>query len=156
MKRYLIVIVFTLFIIFLIAMKETRLEEPGNILVIKTEAGDVKISVEVARTDEEMRLGLMGRTELEDGYGMLFTYDKTSHPVMWMKNMVISLDILFIGSDLLINHIAEGVPPCTEEESHKCARYSSQEGAAFVLELPEGFAGRNSIAVGNQVILPEL
>lgn len=123
-------------------------------LTIVSEQGSRDIQVEVAKTDEERRVGLMGREELPDHTGVLFVYGEASKPVMWMKNMLIPIDIVFIGGDGEINHIERSVPPCESEGDGQCDRYSSASPSSWVLELPAGYTMRNGIKRGDKVLLP--
>lgn len=125
--------------------------EPANQRVIIN--GRVEARVEVAKSEDEKHEGLMGRTELADGTGMLFIYGAEVNPTMWMKNMLIPLDMVFIGEDLKINHIEENVNPCNLTDDKGCARYQSPVASSLVLELPAGYAKSNSIVVGDSVEL---
>jgi len=66
-------------------------------LSIETAQGSSKFQVELARTSEEQRVGLMFRRELASNAGMLFDYRPApSHQSIWMKNTLIPLDVLFV------------------------------------------------------------
>ena len=78
------------------------------------------IDVELALTNEERQKGLMGREILNDNDGMLFIFENEEIHEFWMKNMIISLDIIWINSDGEIVHIEKQVPPCEEN----CVIYS--------------------------------
>src|SRR3989344_5059223 len=60
--------------------------------------GDTRLRVQVGRTLESQRQGLMFRKEMRDGDGMLFVYEKETPLIFWMKNTLIPLDIGFFGS----------------------------------------------------------
>ena len=117
--------------------------------VVTIQAGGVSIpyTVELARTPEEKARGLMFRKSLPEGQGMLFVYDKPLIPPFWMKNTLIPLDILFIGSDFKIKHIAENTPPCPKESV--CPSYSPSGEVQYALELNGGEAARQKIGVGD-------
>src|SRR3546814_3717830 len=55
-----------------------------------------RFAVEVARSEEEQRQGLMFRTELPKNGGMLFPFAKPRIASFWMKNTLIPLDMIFI------------------------------------------------------------
>lgn len=115
--------------------------------------GPVHIQLEVARTDQEKTQGLMGRPSLAEGKGMIFLYTPKARPIMWMKNMLISLDMIFIGSDGTINHVAQNVAPCRFADDSKCPRYQSDKESAYVLELPAGYTRKAGVAAGDAVRL---
>ena len=100
-------------------------------------AGTVhRFDVEVARTPEEQEQGLMFRTSLPAGGGMLFPFAKPRIASFWMKNTLIPLDMIFVRSDGSIDRIAENTIPESLEPV-----VSGGEVAA-VLELAGGTAAR--------------
>lgn len=131
----------------------TGCQSGGQHVVISSGGGKVDVQVEVARSEAERRNGLMGRTELPDGDGMLFVYSPDARPSMWMKNMLIPLDFVFIGNDLKINYVENSAPPCHSSEDKNCTQYSSPDGSWLVLELPAGYTKKHEINPGNQVEL---
>lgn len=102
-------------------------------LTIATEKGDVKLTVEIADTDEERRVGLMYRASLPQNGGMLFdfTHEKRAQS-MWMKNTIIPLDMAFIAADGRIVRIAAMTTP------RSLASISSGEPVSAVLEVAGG------------------
>ena len=62
--------------------------------------GDKKYKVEIADTPEKQEKGLMGRKSLPENQGMLFIYDEPQDLSYWMKDTLISLDIIFIDDDM--------------------------------------------------------
>jgi hypothetical protein len=143
--RYIIGFLTIIIIITLIAIKLM----PDQTLQIKTKTDTYDISIEIADSPEEQTLGLMWREDLPENKGMLFVYEKEDRPNFWMKNMEISLDILFINSDLKINHIEHDVQPCKTE---KCERYNSPVPVQYVLELKSGFAEKYGVEIGDEVV----
>src|SRR3989344_5640548 len=61
--------------------------------------------VEIAQTQEEKVQGLMHRVSLDNNKGMLFIYDSPTIAKFWMKNTLISLDIIWINKNNKIVHI---------------------------------------------------
>ena len=115
--------------------------------------GSHKLTVELARTAEEQQRGLMFRTDLKPGNGMLFYpyppeggAPKTAN--FWMKNTPTSLDIIFIRGDGTIARIAENTVPYSE------APVSSGEPVSAVLELVGGQAAALGLSEGDKVALP--
>ena len=124
------------------AQAESGVLEP---LTIETGTGVHAIEVEVARTADERRVGLMHRTELAPDRGMLFDYGTTRQATMWMKNTLISLDMFFADEEGRIVTIAERTTPLSEK------RISSGEPVRYVLEMIGGSARRLGIAVGDRL-----
>jgi uncharacterized membrane protein (UPF0127 family) len=101
--------------------------------------------VEVARSPQEQAHGLMFRTEMSADEGMLFPYDQPRILSFWMKNTVLSLDIVFIGPDHRVINVADHAVPYSE------ASLTSDSPAIAVLELKAGRAGALGIARGTKV-----
>ncbi|HRY08095.1 MAG TPA: DUF192 domain-containing protein [Hyphomicrobiaceae bacterium] len=118
-------------------------QQPGaSRLTLVTQSGRHPITLEVADTEEKKRLGLMFRTELKDGHGMLFPYDRPQEITMWMRNTYISLDMIFIGADGTVVRVARNTEPMSE------AIISSDRPALGVLELKAGAADHYKIQAG--------
>lgn len=101
--------------------------------------------VEVARSRFEQGLGLMYRTRMGADEGMLFPFEQPREASFWMKNTVLSLDIIFIGPDRRILNIAANAVPYSERH------LLSQGVAGAVLELNGGRAAELGIAPGDKV-----
>ena len=111
---------------------------------IKTAHGDkLSLVVEVASTARQRARGLMGREELSDSEGMLFIWPDTAIRQFWMKDTILSLDILFFDKDGTLVHMAERQQPYSE------ALIPSLMPVRYVLELPAGDAMRRQIALGD-------
>ncbi len=108
------------------------------------------VEVELAITSDERAQGLMNRTELDWNKGMVFFFEDEDLRHFWMKNTLIPLDIIFINADREIVTIRQATP-CEEDP---CPLYSSTEPAMYVLEVNQGWAEANHVAVGQKVELP--
>lgn len=67
--------------------------------------------VEVARTDAEQERGLMFREQMGADEGMIFPHDPPRVASFWMKNTVLPLDIVFIGTDHRIINVSVNATP---------------------------------------------
>ncbi len=101
--------------------------------------------VEVAVTPEEHARGLMYRSQLADDAGMIFVFEEPSIQRFWMKNTLIPLDMIFIGTDRKIVGVVENAAP--ETESERMVGAPSQ----YVLEIGGGLAARLGIHRGETV-----
>lgn len=93
-------------------------------------------------TDYERARGLMFREKINPDQGMLFIFENESQRSFWMKNMIISIDILWLNKQKRIVHIEEHVPPCEEDP---CPSYASKIPAIYVLELKAGSVKENDL-----------
>ena len=111
-----------------------------------TSAGKVhRFRVELARSDAEQEKGLMFRTAMGADEGMIFPMSPPRRAAFWMRNTVIPLDIIFIGSDHRILNIAANAVPYDERP------LPSVGAAAGVLELNGGRAAALGIGPGDRV-----
>lgn len=116
-------------------------------------AADGKVhdfTVEIADTVETRARGLMFYESLAADAGMLFDYHADREVVFWMKNTLVSLDMLFIARDGRIASIAENTEPLSE------ALVPSNAVVRFVLEVPAGTSARLGIAPGDRVDSPTI
>lgn len=94
--------------------------------------GDKKYKVEIADTPEKQEKGLMGRKSLPEDQGMLFIYDEPQDLSYWMKNTLISLDIIFIDDDMEVVSVKQGQPmseePITEDDVQYVLEVNSNSG----------------------------
>lgn len=119
--------------------------KPTTPLVIKTSGGDIRFMVEVASTPEDLKTGLMHRTNLGFNSGMIFNIYPVRPTAMWMKNTKIPLDMLFIAPDATIAMIKENAEPMSEEQ------IISRDPVRAVIELNAGQVKRHGIKVGDKV-----
>lgn len=114
-------------------------------LVIETAGGPRPFTIEIADTPELQAQGLMFRTKLADGAGMLFPHDAPRELSMWMRNTYIPLDMVFIRADGVVHRIAANTEPLSE------AVIGSGGPVVAVLEIAGGSAARLGIRPGDRV-----
>ena len=114
-------------------------------LEIATRSGPRTFLVELAKTEEEKSTGLMYRTDLPDGQGMLFDFSPPQLVSMWMKNTPLSLDMIFIQADGRILRIAQNAEPLST------IAIPSGGIVKGVLEVLGGTARKYGIAPGDRV-----
>ncbi len=117
-------------------------------LVVVTKTGERLLTIELAQSPEEMSLGLMYRTSLPDGQGMLFPSPAEREVSMWMRNTYIPLDMIFIRANGTIHRIEAMTQPLSE------AIVASNGPVLAVLEVAGGGAERLGITAGDQVRHP--
>jgi uncharacterized membrane protein (UPF0127 family) len=119
------------------------LEERIEVLI-----GGENFRIEVARTAEQKRQGLMKRKTLGAREGMIFVYETDQHLAFWMKNTAIPLTLAFLSKDGRIVQIEELKPLSLKSVvSERAVRYG--------LELAAGVLEELGVDVGERVILPE-
>ena len=64
--------------------------------------GEQKYKVYMTWDDKEIEKGLMYMTELDSDGGMLLSYDKADNYGIWMKNVCMPLDIIWIDEENIV------------------------------------------------------
>lgn len=118
--------------------------------VFSTPDGPVEVALELAKTPEERRRGLMFRERIGERHGMLFLFEESGKHAFWMKNTYVSLDIIFLSSDGVVVDILERLPPCP---MIPCPTYASGVASRYALEVKAGFAKENRVRKGDRVRL---
>jgi hypothetical protein len=121
---------------------------PANTLVMLPDGSTVH--VELALTEAEQAYGLMGRTSLPEGRGMLFVHDGMAKHPYWMYHCKIGLDIVWMDAGHRIVEMSPGTPPC-RGKSTTCPNYGGHEPSQYVLELPVRSVQKHRLAVGETV-----
>jgi len=108
--------------------------------------GRVTINVEVVRSPQAQTKGLGGRPSLKKGTGMAFPYNGPGLRGIWMKGMLIPIDILWIREGRIVAIEAKVPPP-----SSNGALAVFSHVADLVLEVPAGYAKEMGIRIGQSV-----
>jgi hypothetical protein len=116
-------------------------------VVVWSRSGPTPLQVEVATDDPSRERGLMFRTQVPSGHGMLFVFPKSSDHTFWMKNTLVPLDMVFVGSDLQIVGIVENAEPKTTSPRDPGAP------SQYVLEVAGGTAFAHGWRKGDRLEL---
>jgi len=111
--------------------------------------GSVAVDLTVADEHDERVLGLSGVSSLGDSQGELFIFDNDAKHGMWMKDMLIPIDIIWIDKQLQVIHILENVQPSTYPEV-----FAPPADARFVVEMNAHFVSSLKLKVGDRLTLP--
>jgi uncharacterized membrane protein (UPF0127 family) len=106
------------------------------------------VDVRIADTRRKKVIGLSDTPSLQNGSGMLFTYEEASKHTYVMRKMDYPLDIVFIGADGRINSIKSAPAPGPNEDGENIRRTGYGK---YVLEVPRGWMERHGIHAGHQV-----
>ncbi|MDD3150464.1 MAG: DUF192 domain-containing protein [Candidatus Gastranaerophilales bacterium] len=105
--------------------------------------------LEEAISLEQKALGLMYRNNLPLNEGMIFKYSPPEEVGFWMKNMKISLDILFIFNEKIVK-INRNTLVC---KKNPCKIYYSDTKIDSVIELNAGICDKFNIKKGQPITL---
>lgn len=107
--------------------------------------GSQAVDVEVASSGISRQRGMMWRTSLAAGKGMLFIFPEEEVHSFWMKNTLIPLDMIFISRDRRIAGIVHQAAPRTMDLK------TVNKPSLYVLEVPGGWAEKTGVQAGSTV-----
>jgi uncharacterized membrane protein (UPF0127 family) len=97
----------------------------------------------VAATPLRRLKGLLGRSGLEAGEGLLIRHTSSIH----MFFMRFPIDAVFLDRDLVVRKVVPELRPW---------RIAAARGAKSVVELPAGEAARRGVSAGDRLAVEEL
>ena len=110
---------------------------------------NIIFNVEIAKTIEERRTGLMYRKKLLNNEGMLFIFPGEKIIQLWMKNTYIPLDVIFISENKVIVDIKKNMEKLTE------TIVKSKVKSRYALEFNAGLINKLDIKIGDKVLFNE-
>lgn len=111
-----------------------------------------KFSVEIANTTIRRRMGLSFRSRMGEKEGMLIAYPELKKRRIWMMNMKMNIDIIWLdpkGKILHIVHNSKKPDSFLNFEIH-----NPNVPPKYVLELPSGSAKRYGMKKNERIDLP--
>lgn len=105
----------------------------------------VSIDIEIADDDNKREVGLMGRPVMDEHQGMLFVFEQEYMASFWMKNCILSLDMIFV------NKLGEIVTICKNTTPFSEQAYSATAMTLLVLEVNAGFTDKYVIKEGDRI-----
>jgi hypothetical protein len=126
-------------------------------VVVGGEPFRLELAAEPVARDE----GLMHRTQIPSGGGMLFVFpDDPQVRSFWMRNCLVDIDLIFVDpiGRVTATHAMKVEPlqqPGETEEEYfeRLQRYTSRLPARYAIELPGGTLSRLSVAIGDTIAL---
>jgi uncharacterized protein len=117
---------------------------------IKT-AENLAINAEIVWLEPQREKGLMFRTSVPPGTGMLFVFDNEGYRDIWMKNTWVDLDVVFIGENKQITSIAHNIkasdPKFPDRDPEICSGYGK-----YCLEIAAGESVRLHLTKNSQLL----
>jgi|SRR3989344_1253390 len=127
-----------------IAFKKTAAKAGGIKYVYAEKA---KIPVYLADTEEKRTKGLGGLASIPRDYGMLFVFDSPDYLNIWMKDMLFSIDIIWMDENFKIVRIEKNISPNTYPKI-----FTAPVKARFVLELNARMSEFYNLKTGETII----
>lgn len=128
-------------------------ERNATLPTLEIAAPKATLSLEVADTESEREAGLMNRTVLPAHTGMIFVFERDQPVSFWMKETLVSLDMVFVAADGTVRkvfaHVATVDPHLPD---FKIPLETAR--AKFVIELAAGEAAADGIVAGTKLTIP--
>ncbi len=106
--------------------------------------GSKQLTVEIASTHEQRRVGLMHRKSMPEDHGMLFVFDPPEPVNFWMKNTYIPLSTAFVTDDGVVVKMAD-MEPLSERH------HTPDVPVQYVIEVNKGWFKKAGLRVGARV-----
>ena len=131
--------------IFFIMYNEISLATEYKKGYVKLENKNLVFEVDIADTITLREKGLMFRKKLDSNRGMLFIFPTEKNVEIWMKNTLLSLDIIFISKERLIVGLVKKALPLSSKI------YSITKKSKYVLEVNGGIIDKYNINLGDKI-----
>ena len=108
------------------------------------------ISANIVDTPMSREIGMMCLTKLKPDYGMLFVFPQEMDLNFWMKDTLVSIDIVWIGADKRVTVVHDRMKKSTVSTPDNEVAVAGGRGQ-YVLELPAGAASKRGLLPGAQL-----
>jgi uncharacterized protein len=121
--------------------------ERGQLVLHDAFGGAHPVEVEIADTAPSRTRGMMWRTTVPPGTGMLFIFPLEQQQRFWMRNTLVPLDMLFLDkSGQVVGIVAQAEPQTLDSRG-------VERPSLYVLEVAGGWAEKAGIVPGARVEL---
>lgn len=107
--------------------------------------GNGIFTANIAKTDEDRQKGLSGVKKLESDEALLMVFPESKEWGVWMKDMLIPIDIVWLNEDKIVIHAVANANPLLSDSK----TFTPKKPAKYVIELPAGSIKTKSINVGS-------
>lgn len=128
-------------------VKEPQFVKQGELEFLKKDNKSVisKIDIEVADNEAKTMQGLMYRKSMDENRGMIFVFPVAEEHSFWMKNTLMSLDIIFIDTAKKIIKIHKNTTPLSTKS------LPSGGPTLYVVEVNAGYTEKFGITEGDYI-----
>jgi uncharacterized membrane protein (UPF0127 family) len=124
--------------------------DPSHPTTAITLPDGAQIKAELALSRDAQSQGMMFRTNLRPGEGMLFPFQEMAPRAFWMFQTLVPLDIIWLDDNKRIVEISANSPPCRTVPDD-CPTYGGSAHSTYVLELAAGQAAAHNLSLGAQL-----
>ena len=110
--------------------------------------GDGVFRASIAANDTDRAKGLSGVTQLASNQALLMAYPSDSKWGIWMKDMKVPIDIVWLNSNKKVVYIVKNASP----ENSASKVFTPKSSAQYVVELPAGSVDSDAITTDTTAI----
>ena len=114
---------------------------------IRLRVGSGSFDALVADTFWKRLIGLMFRDRLGRSECMLFVFNRAGRHGIWMRNMLFSIDIVWLDAERHVVDFVERAKPCKGLSG--CTTYYPRMDDMFIIEFGSGTVSRSRIGIGD-------
>ncbi len=108
--------------------------------------GDGLFKASLATNENSRAKGLSGTTSMTSNQALLMAYPSSAKWGIWMKDMKIPIDAVWLDGSKKVVYIEENIQP----EDSVTKTYVPKRNASYVIELPAGTVKDKAISIGSQ------
>lgn len=128
--------------------KKAEQVSSNEVVIVSPDSSEVRNAyrIDVADTPEKMFHGLMGRTSIDENYGLLFDISlapQDAEIAFWMKDTLIPLDFVFVDDDGTVFYTYEDAQP------NDLSTIRAPKRPRIVLEINAGDIQKHNIQIGD-------
>jgi len=113
---------------------------------IEVRLGSGVFNVRIAATDASQQTGLSGVAELGPMEGLLMPFKADANHGIWMKDMLIPLDIIWLDKDKAVVYMVTDASPTLSTDKI----FTPIKPARYVLEVAAGSIKSSAIKIGDK------
>ena len=113
--------------------------------------GPTYFNAYIADTFLKKMIGLMYRNKMSQKSCMLFIFSYDDYHSIWMKNMCMNIDVLWVDSGMHIIDYVENIEPCTS--IFKCTTFKPAKKCRYIIELNNNAIRKNRIKKGKKIVI---
>jgi uncharacterized membrane protein (UPF0127 family) len=109
--------------------------------------GSQTLSVRYAETFEDRAIGYSGTEYIPPNEGLVFVFETPGRWSIWMKDMLVPLDIVWLDQHGKVVHVETGVSP----ETYPNEAFTPDEDTLYVIEVASGTVATSGLVEGDMV-----
>ena len=110
--------------------------------------GSGVFSARVVDTPKTLEKGLSGTPKMSPNDAMLFVFESDAKWGIWMKDMKVAIDIVWLNNKKEVIYIVKNASP----DLSTSKTFTPNDPARYVIEIAAGGVDRNNVRIGERVL----